>query len=112
MRSAEQKTRPGSFIAIVVVLLACLCQPALAQPGRGLGPRLGLSQGPDEVFLGLQLETRPVLGPASFAPSLDIGLGSTNVVTANIDLRWYLLPLPDTGITFYGGAGPAWTISP
>ncbi|MCH7948650.1 MAG: hypothetical protein IIC66_12720, partial [candidate division Zixibacteria bacterium] len=44
-------------------------------------------------------------GTAVFAPSIDFSLGGDGTA-ANFDLRWYLLPLPKSGLTFYGAAGP------
>ena len=81
--------------------------------GTALGPRIGLSRGPDQVFIGAQAEFGPLIGAARFVPSLDFGLGDgNNVTTLNTDLRWYLLPLPETGIYFYGSAGPTIVLSP
>jgi hypothetical protein len=77
-----------------------------------LGPRIGLSNSPDEVFLGGQMEFPHVLGRGSMVPSLDFGLGDAEVTTANLDFRWYLLPLPETGLRFYGSAGPSVQTSP
>ena len=78
-----------------------------------LGLHAGLGRGPDQFVAGGQAELGPVLGSASFAPSLDVGIGGNSTVTViNGDLRWYLLPLPETGIRFYGQAGPAIVISP
>lgn len=78
-----------------------------AGAGDGLGLRGGFARDPGQVVLGGHLELGPVLGPAYVVPSLDLHVANgPAVVNVNTDLRWYLLPLPDTGIYFYGAAGP------
>lgn len=58
-----------------------------------------------------QAELGRVLQTARFAPSVDIGFGNDHTVTAiNLDFRWYLFPLPETGIHFSGAAGPTATL--
>ncbi|MBE0566360.1 MAG: hypothetical protein IH621_10405 [Krumholzibacteria bacterium] len=94
------------LLAAGLILLASL--PAAA---GGFGPRLGLEDG-DDFFLGAQGELGPVLGEANLVPGLDFRLGDSGTTTANVDLRWYLLPLPDTGLRFYGAAGPTLVLSP
>ena len=68
--------------------------------------------GPDQFFVGAQAELGPVVGAAFLVPSLDFELDDNTSVAANIDLRWYLLPLPETGIHIYGSAGPTIVVSP
>lgn len=83
--------------------------PAAPQAGpvkAALGIRAGLSQGPDQFAVGAQAEVGS-LGLATIAPSIDLGFGDGADLTAvNLDLRWYLFPLPQTGIQFYAAAGP------
>jgi len=78
----------------------------------GLGIRTGMSVGPDQFLIGAQGELGPVIGPAFLVPSLDIGIDDPTTAIANLDLRWYLLPLPETSIHFYGSAGPTVVLSP
>ncbi len=74
--------------------------------GGALGLRVGFSQNPDQFVAGLQAELGQ-LGQATVAPSVDVGTGDgTTVAAANVDLRWYLFPLPKTGVHFYAAAGP------
>ena len=82
-----------------------------AADGPGLGPRIGLNEG-DDFFVGVQGEFGRFLGAATLAPSLDFKVGDSGATTANLDLRWYLLPLPETGLKFYGAAGPTLLLSP
>ena len=48
------------------------------------------------------------LGPRARAvPSVDIGFGDNKTVTTlNLDLRWYLISLPESGVKLYCSAGP------
>jgi hypothetical protein len=105
-------TAGRAWVAAVVIAL-CAAAPLPARAKDGLGFRLGLSKSPDQFVLGGQAEFGPILGPAFFVPSLDAGFGDgESVIALNGDLRWYLLPLPDTGIRFYGQAGPTLVLSP
>ena len=65
-----------------------------------LGLRAGASWNPDQFVVGAQAEVGS-LGLATIAPSVDLGFGDNSDLTAvNLDLRWYLFPLPQTGIQF------------
>ena len=80
--------------------------PKAAPVGPALGIRAGFSRNPDQFVIGAQAELGS-LGLATIAPSIDLGLGDgSDVTAANLDLRWYLFPLPQTGIQFYAAAGP------
>ena len=70
-----------------------------------LGVRIGIDNSPSQFLIGGQGEFGRVAGSAVLAPSLDFSLGGDGTA-ANLDLRWYLLPLPKSGLTFYGAAGP------
>lgn len=107
-------TDRSPLVCLVPLLLAAGLLPLLAAlpaAAGGVGPRIGLEDG-DDVFLGAQGEFGPVLGQANLVPGLDLRLGDSGTSTANVDLRWYLLPLPDTGLRFYGAAGPTLVLSP
>jgi len=108
---ARRATLAILLAATTIPFVAAVPIPAEAKDG--LGFRLGLSQSPDQFVIGAQGEAGPVLGPSYFVPSLDVGLGDpSTVVVFNGDLRWYLLPLPDTSIRIYGQAGPALVLAP
>lgn len=94
------------------LLSAALASTAAAQKTPALGPRAGVLDGPDTVFLGLQTELSHVLDGGVFAPSVDFGLDDGAPVSAQFDFRWYLFRLPDTGLRFYGAAGPELVMSP
>lgn len=85
---------------------------AEAQSTPALGFRGGVSRSPDHTYLGLQTEFGRILGGPMLAPSLDFSLEDASTLVLNGDLRWYLLPLPETGLLFYGAAGPGVVMRP
>lgn len=86
--------------------------PGQAYADAALGPRLGLSGSHDDLFLGLQGEFGPFLGTGTLVPSLDFTFGDRSSTALNADIRFYLIPLPETGLRFYGAAGPTLMLSP
>jgi len=95
---------------MAIALVAGLSSQVRAEVA--LGPRLGLTGGNDDFFLGVQGEFGVILGSATLVPSLDFTLGDHSSTALNADLRFYLIPLPETGIRFYGSAGPTLMLSP
>ncbi len=93
------------------VLLTILFAAATAQAGSSLGPRAGFSGNANDFYLGAQMEFPAKFGAFSLIPSFDFGPGSGAASVANADLRLYLIPLPDTGLRFYAGAGPTMMLS-
>ena len=94
------------MIRVKIVLLLAACTLCLADPASArneLGVRAG---GFDGFYVGAEWQTPARLGPATFAPSVDFEFGDLSAVAVNGDLRWELLPVPDTGIGIYGKAGP------
>ncbi len=101
------------ILAAGTLLASATLKDAAAGGRDALGIRAGVSLDPDQFVLGGQAEFGPVVGPAYLVPSLDFGFGDASTVAiANVDLRWYLLPLPETGVQFYGSAGPTLVLSP
>lgn len=105
-------TRIFSIICVVTAVLAFSVTDSQSVTRDGLGLRLGMNMEPDQFLIGGQGEFGPVIGPSFLVPSLDFGIADATTVTANLDLRWYLLPLPETGLYFYGSAGPTVVLSP
>jgi hypothetical protein len=106
---------PGdtTMIQRALVIAACLgivtwtASARAAGAGDGLGLRGGFAREPGQIVLGGHLELGPALGPAYVVPGLDLHVANgPTFVNVNTDLRWYLLPLPDTGLYLYGAAGP------
>jgi len=104
-----QNSPIGLILLIGTLLLLTADRQALA--GYKLGPRAGLGEG-NNLFVGGQGEFGSIFGTATFAPSLDLTVGGTGAIEANFDLRWYLMTLPETGLRFYGAAGPTLMLSP
>ncbi len=94
-------------LSIVLILSS---PTAFAGSKYALGARAGLSSSPDQFVLGLQGVFGNVggaAGTAVFVPSVDVGVGDNfTSLLINGDLRWYLARMPETGIKFYGAAGP------
>jgi len=102
---ATSKRIPRIALAIIAILVT-LSGSAHAVGVPGLGFVAGAETGADELFLGAQGEFGPVVGFSYLVPSLYVDFGDANTATANLDLRWYLLHLPETGIGIYAAAGP------
>ncbi len=96
-------------MSILTPLLACallaLCTTPVLAAGA-LGPRLGIA-GSSDVFVGVQGEFGPVVDQATIVPGIDFGVGDGPPTIVNCDLRIYLVRLPETGLRFYGAAGPS-----
>ncbi len=97
--------------AMLTLLFVLLLSSSAAQAASALGPRLGVSGDGDDFFLGVQLELQAKFGAFSLVPSFDFGPGTDAPSVANADFRLYLIPLPETGIKFYAGAGPTMILS-
>ena len=102
--------RSAKALAWSLVLTICLAANAV-QAGSALGPRAGINSGGDDLYLGLQMEFMAKFGDLSLLPSFDFGPGTDAPSVANADFRLYLIPLPETGIRFYAGAGPTMMLS-
>lgn len=85
---------------------ACVLAAHASVAHADLGIRAGFEDGAHDLYLGVELETGADVGPAVFVPSVDLVLDSHNRLDLNADLRWDLLPIPETGIMIYGKAGP------
>ena len=93
------------FTAILPVLLLSI-SPAVANAGTSLGPRGGYDTDTESLFIGGEAEFGRVLQAFRLAPSVDIELGDNSFTAVNADFRLYLFNLPETGLQFYGSAGP------
>ena len=95
-----------SAALMTVAILIALTGSVHAVGVPGLGVVAGAETSADNLFLGAQGEFGPIVGPSYLVPSMYVEFGDASVTTANLDLRWYLLRLPETGIGIYGAAGP------
>lgn len=99
--------RRSSWVFIMVLAALPIGSGTEAGSRDAAGFRLGWGVDTEQFIVGGQAEVGPVIGPATLVPSLEVGLGDGRTAAAlNLDLRWYLLPLPETGLYFYGSAGP------
>lgn len=97
---------------VLAALIAATMTTTARADLRGWGPRAGLGFDPDQFVVGVALVTEPVLGPAMVAASADLGVGDdVTLVELSADLRWDLIPVPDTGVFLYGAIGPTLVIA-
>jgi hypothetical protein len=97
--------RSAIAVLSIVVLFADVTDTHAGR-GNGVGILAGQDTGPNDFFVGGQAEFGPVINSAFLVPSVHIGFDDGTSGAANLDLRWYLFPLPETGIRVYGAAGP------
>lgn len=95
-----------NYILTIATVLVLIANTTNAVTGTSLGPMIVLDSNSDAISIGASAETKSFLSNAKLAPSIDFSLGDNSVTTLNMDLRWYLIPLPNTGLKFYGSAGP------
>jgi len=97
---------------ILAAAVSVAAAPAAHADLRGWGPRAGLGFDPDQFVVGLAVVSEPVLGPAMIIGSADLGVGDdVTVIELSGDLRWDLIPIPDTGVFVYGAIGPTLVIA-
>lgn len=99
-------TTPNRRIALVVLLLSTVIPSVSFGAGAAIGPRGGYDFDTDKVVIGMEAEFGRVLERFRIAPSLDFELGDNTVTALNGDFRLYLFNLPESGLRFYGSAGP------
>ena len=95
--------------AAVLLALAVFAGAAQAQEGpgfRGWGLRAGVSDRPDQILVGLQLNLGELIENLQFEPNVELGAGDDQTILsvgAPVFYRW-----PETGpFDFYGGGGIA-----
>ncbi len=79
--------------------------PASAQ--SAVGVRAGVSGDPDQFFVGVHVDTPPIIERLTFRPNMEIGFGdNTTLVALNIEFA-YWLPIENSPWQLYFGGGPA-----
>jgi hypothetical protein len=93
-----------SFALVMVSLLLGAARPAHAQTAAGV--RAGLSQNPDQAYIGGHLETAPLVDRLRFRPNVELGFGDdVTLVAFNLE---FVYPFPSQQAWhLYVGAGPA-----
>ena len=93
-------------VCLITMVLLALGTQSHARRSNGVGFIAGQDTGPNDFFLGGLAELGPIVNSAYLVPSFHFGFDHGTSDAANLDLRWYLLPLPETGIRIYGAVGP------
>lgn len=76
--------------------------PAGAQT---FGARGGVSLDPDGVFVGVHVETDPLVERLTFRPTLEIGIGDVTSASVNFEFAYKFPRRREWGL--YAGGGPA-----
>ncbi len=97
--------------SLMISILVLFSGVQATQATTAIGPRAGFNSNQDDLYMGFQMELTARFGEFSLVPSFDFGPGTDAPSVANADFRIYLIPLPETGIKFYGGAGPSMMLS-
>lgn len=88
------------------VLLALLLAPGGAS-AQGVGFQGGASIDPEQVYIGVHAETRPLFGRLHFRPAIEGGFGDDITLAAlNIEFL-YKVPIEGSAWNFYQASGPA-----
>lgn len=93
------------FAILYLNLIVSLQKSAVA--GAAIGPRIGYDFDTDNLVLGAGADLGRVFQNFNFVPSIDFELGDNSATVLNADFRLDLFNLPETGLRFYGSAGPS-----
>ena len=84
----------GLWLLGLVVFIGGFAAQARAQ--ERIGVRAGVSGDPNQFYLGVHVETRPVADRLRFRPNIEIGLGDNETLVA-LNLEFvYPIPLPNS----------------
>ncbi|MBI3491624.1 MAG: hypothetical protein HY047_07590 [Acidobacteria bacterium] len=96
---------------ITMVTLAIAMSAARAN-AQSAGVRAGVSGDPDQFYLGVHLETDPLMDHLRFRPNAEIGVGSnTTLVALNFEFAYTVPQQRRAAWNLYLGAGPALDIT-
>lgn len=102
------KTSLIAVVAVVFLSNAAWSQSTAAKPSKSYGLRAGYGTNPDQFVIGSQAVLGQTLGFMRFAPSIDIGFGSsTTTYLFNADLRMLSFSPPGSSAGLYLGGGAA-----
>jgi len=94
---------PHFAIAAVVLSLAAPAVPAQDFGYRGWGPRVGVSEDPDQVFGGIHLDMGEFARNVRFQPNAELGIGDDLLLLAiNLEAA-YLFPVHQSWMPYAGG---------
>jgi len=95
------KTR--SLFAAALILAAASTVSAAEVGFRGWGPRVGVSEDPDQVFAGAHFDLGEFVKNLRWQPSVELGVGDDRVsIFANFMVAYYF-PI-EAAVTPYAGA--------
>lgn len=100
MKSLSRNLSAGTLFFILFVFSSSLSYAG------ALGPRGGYDFDSEDLVIGAEAELGHAFQNFYFAPSIDFELGDNSFTAINSDFRLYLIHLPETGLQFYGSAGP------
>lgn len=101
MKSLSKKIFAGMIVLILITIF-----PNPAGAVVSFGPRAGYDFDTEKMIVGAEAELPKTFQNFRFAPSIDFELGDNPITAINGDFRMYLFHLPETGLHFYGSAGP------
>jgi len=101
-----RKISPAAFVLAAGLAAMIMAIPLNARADMAIGPRAGLDFDSDDLVIGAEAELGRVFGEFRFAPSVDFEFTDNTTTALNSDFRLYLFNLPETGLRFYGSAGP------
>ncbi len=96
----------GKVFRGILPLILLILLPPILFAGPAIGPRGGYDFDTDNIVLGAEAELGRAFQDFYLAPSLDLEPGDNTITAINADFRLYLFRLPETGLRFYGSAGP------
>jgi hypothetical protein len=110
LKKTRLKAETSILLALAVFTVGMIASTtAQAQEGpgfRGWGLRAGVSDRPDQLLVGLQVDLGELIENLRFEPNVELGVGDDQrilSVGAPVFYRW-----PETGpFDFYGGGGIA-----
>jgi len=94
-----------TLLPVVVILICFASGSAIAQSGIGI--RAGVTADPTQFHFGGHYITKPFFKALSFRPNLEIGFGdNVTTIATNFEVA-YSIPIPNSNVSAYFGAGPA-----
>ena len=95
------------YVLSIGLVILLVIAPSSVRGSSAIGPRVGVNIDSDKLVIGAEAELGRAFQNFRFAPSLDFELGDNTATVLNSDFRLYLFNLPESGLRFYGSAGPA-----
>ncbi|MGE3344394.1 MAG: hypothetical protein AB7L71_13280 [Vicinamibacterales bacterium] len=92
---------------MVTAAVTLILGGASTASAQSFGVRAGASGDPDQFYVGVHAETRPIADRVTFRPNVEVGFGD-NVTALGANLEFvYRHELPNSSWTMLAGGGPA-----